>query len=70
MAWALAQLMVLCFNVGYTVVVSVGVVRAARAYPGLRLWAWLATSTIAVYWLWLAATLALSVGSFAGAGAG
>lgn len=63
-AWALAQMVVLCFNVAYTVVVSVGVVRAASAYPGFRLWAWLATSGIAVYWLWLAMTLATMIGAF------
>ena len=67
MTWGLAVMVVLWLNVGYAVVVSVGVGRAAGAYSGSRAWAWLATLAVAVYWLWLVTTLASMFIGFRGA---
>ncbi len=51
MALGLAVVLVLCLSGLYAMVVSVGVVRAGRAYTGFRLWAWLATLAVVVGWL-------------------
>ena len=45
-------------SVIYTVPLTVGVVRAALAYAGFRLWAWLAIAHFLVIWLAIVAVIA------------
>ena len=58
-ALLLAALLVAAIGLCYGVVVSVGIVRAARAYTGNRLWSWLAMTATAAAWLGAAAFVAL-----------
>ena len=51
----LAALLVGAFGIFYGIVVSVGIVRAATAYGGNRLWSWLAITATAAAWLGAAA---------------
>ena len=46
----LAALLVAVIGVCYGVVVTVGIVRSARAYHGNRVWSWLAVGFTALAW--------------------
>ena len=50
-ALGIAALLVAAFGLCYGVVASIGIARAAMAYTGNRLWAWLAVTATAAAWL-------------------
>ena len=58
-ALLLAAVLVAAIGLCYGVVASVGIVRAAKAYTGYRLWSWLAVTATATVWLGAVAFVAL-----------
>ena len=56
----LAAVLVAVFGLCYGFVASVGIVRAARAFAGERLWAWLAVTATATAWLGAAVYVVLA----------
>ncbi len=50
-ALVVAAVLVAVVGVCYGAVVTVGIVRAAMAYPGRRLWSWLALAVTAIAWV-------------------
>ena len=50
-ALTIAAVLVAAFGLCYGILVSVGIVRAAGAFRGHRLWSWLAVTATATAWL-------------------